>query len=235
MRLPFFKKRKKAGTTLHDVIPPEIKGDAFYALIERLSSSEPLKHVLEIGSSAGGGSTEAFVNGLARNPAKPNLYCIEISRPRFEVLAHTYADRSFVRCYNMSTLGAAEFPTEDEVVAWYKSHPASKLCKWPVETVLGWLRQDIDYVKSAGVDAGAIARIKMDNAIDRFDMVLIDGSEFTGTREYEQVRGTRIVLLDDTETFKCHDVRERLLADPAYEVIADDRSVRNGYAAFRLK
>lgn len=235
LRLPFFKKRKKAGATLYDVIPPEIKNDAFYELIKRLSANEPLTHVLEIGSSAGGGSTEAFVNGLSRNPTKPSLYCIEVSRARFDILAQTYAKHSFVRCYNLSTLSVAEFPAENEVIAWYNAHPKSHLARWPIETVLTWLRQDIDYVRSAGVESGAIARIKKDNAVDRFDMVLIDGSEFTGSREYEQVRGARIVLLDDTETFKCHDVREQLLVDPAYEVIVNDPFVRNGYAAFRLK
>ena len=83
--------------------------------------------------------------------------------------------------------------------------------------------------------AGAVAHIKAENGIEYFDMVLIDGSEFTGMREYEQVRGARIILLDDTRTFKCWDVRDRLIADGTYELIAENTSVRNGYAAFRRK
>ena len=68
-----------------------------------------------------------------------------------------------------------------------------------------------------------------------FDMVLIDGSEFTGEVELGKVIGARLILLDDTNTFKCFRARQRLLADPDYEVIADDQTLRNGFAAFRRR
>src|SRR5580765_4503859 len=69
------------------LIPPEIIGDEFHALIERLAQTESLQHVLEIGSSAGEGSTSAFVRGLRGNPGKPALYCMELSKTRFEALS----------------------------------------------------------------------------------------------------------------------------------------------------
>ena len=84
-------------------------------LIKRLSASEPLQYVLEIGSAAGGGSTEAFVAGLSQNPAAPTLFCVEISRTRFKVLQDTYKHLNFVKCYNMSTVSVDEFPTEQEL------------------------------------------------------------------------------------------------------------------------
>ena len=37
---------------LEKIIAPEIKHDALYELIEKLSATEPLKYVLEISSSA---------------------------------------------------------------------------------------------------------------------------------------------------------------------------------------
>jgi hypothetical protein len=57
-----------AESDLNRVIAPEITGDAFYETIRHLAATENLATVLEIGSSSGGGSTEAFVAGLARNP-----------------------------------------------------------------------------------------------------------------------------------------------------------------------
>ncbi|BDG70903.1 glycosyltransferase family 4 protein [Roseomonas fluvialis] len=219
---------------LDRIIAPEIKDDAFYRLIRDLAASESLRHVLEIGSSAGGGSTEAFVAGLAQNPGQPRLFCIEVSKPRFEVLRQTYADRSLVQCYNMSSVAVEEFPTPAEVERFYREE-TSGLSKFPLPEVLRWLEQDIAYVRDAGVDAGAIERIKAEHGIEHFDMVLIDGSEFTGEVELAKVIGARLILLDDTNTFKCFAARRTLLAHPDYEVIADDQALRNGFSAFRRK
>ncbi len=191
-----------AAADLDRIIPPEIKDDAFYQLIRDLAATEDLRHVLEIGSSAGGGSTEAFVEGLARNPGRPTLHCIEVSRARFEVLQRTYADRPFVRCHNMSSVAPEEFPPAEAVEAFHRGE-RSALTQYPLEQVLGWREADIAYIREAGVPAGAIDHIKAEHGIAAFDMVLIDGSEFTGAVELEKVIGARIILLDDTNAFKC--------------------------------
>lgn len=226
--------RDLSASDLNKVIAPEIKGDAFHALIEHLSSTETLSSVLEIGSSSGGGSTGAFVSGLAANPGSPKLFCIEISKPRFENLAAAYKAYPFVHCYNRSTVSVDQFPSPQDVAEFYTTVETT-LNQYPLEQVLDWLRQDIQYVREAGVEADAIAQIKADHCIDTFDMVLIDGSEFTGSVEYEMVRGARLILLDDTNTYKCHAVRALLLRDPMYDVIADDQALRNGYSAFRRR
>jgi glycosyltransferase involved in cell wall biosynthesis len=224
----------RTASELDRIIAPEIKDDAFYRLIRDLAATESLRHVLEIGSSAGGGSTSAFVEGLSRNPGHPKLFCIEVSRARFEVLRAAYADKPFVQCYNMSSISPEEFPPAEAVAAFYASTPTA-LNKYPLEQVLGWRETDIAYVRDAAVPAAAIAHIKAEHGIERFDMVLIDGSEFTGAVELEKVIGARIILLDDTNAFKCHAARARLLAHPDYELITDDQTLRNGYSAFRLR
>ena len=53
--------------------------------------------------------------GLAANPGNPKLFCIEVSRPRFEVLRGTYADRECVQCYTMSSGRTEEFPSPEAV------------------------------------------------------------------------------------------------------------------------
>lgn len=219
---------------LNQIIAPEIKNDVFYQLIRNLAATETLEHVLEIGSSDGGGSTEAFVTGLAQNPGRPKLYCIEISKPRFEKLRAAYAQYPFVNCYNQSSIALHEFPDPEDVVSFYRTEK-SGLLNFPLDQVLGWLRQDIQYVCDADVEANAIETIKADFGIETFDMVLIDGSEFTGAVEYKKIKGARLILLDDTNTFKCWHVRRALLDDPMYDVIADDQTLRNGFAAFRRR
>ena len=56
---------------LNYLIPPEIKNDEFYVAIQKICKEEDIETVLEIGSSSGGGSTEAFVTGLRENQQNP--------------------------------------------------------------------------------------------------------------------------------------------------------------------
>lgn len=221
-----------ANSELDQIIPPEIVNDEFHGLIAHLSRTAPLKHVLEIGSSAGGGSTSAFVAGLRQNPHRPALHCMEVSKARFEVLSRTYAEHAFVHCYNVSSIAVDEFPGEAEVEDFYRSTP-SGLSQFPLDRVLGWLRQDIAYIRDSGTPQNGIELIKSRLGIDTFDLVLIDGSEFAGWVELGKVYGATYILLDDTNTFKSYRARERLLADPSYERIADNQNLRNGYSAFR--
>jgi radical SAM superfamily enzyme YgiQ (UPF0313 family)/glycosyltransferase involved in cell wall biosynthesis/ADP-heptose:LPS heptosyltransferase/predicted O-methyltransferase YrrM len=218
---------------LNHVIPPEIKEDAFYYLIQELARTEKVSTVLEIGSSAGAGSTEAFVKGLSENHhGAPQLFCMEVSQPRYAELARRYANKPFVHCYNTSSVPLTGFPSPKQVEAFYHATKTS-LNNYPLERVLGWLTQDIDYVRCADVDEDGIERIKRENDIDCFDMVLIDGSEFTGKYELEKVYGARIILLDDINGFKNYDNYQRLAADKTYQLVTENWKVRNGYAAFR--
>ncbi len=219
---------------LNQLIPPEIKDDAFYATILQVARDEDLKHVLEIGSSSGEGSTQAFVTGLRQNKNKPTLFCMEVSKARFDALAKRYAGEGFVKCYNVSSVPADRFPTEDEVTRFYNDRLA-KVNFAPLAEVLRWRRQDIDYVMDSGVPQDGIARIKAGHGIEFFDMVLIDGSEFTGSVELAEVYGAGYILLDDINTFKNAASLERLRADPNYALLDFQPRVRNGFAVFKKK
>ncbi len=217
---------------LNHVIPPEINNDEFSFLIQKLAREENIRTVLEIGSSAGGGSTEAFVTGLDRNKNHPILYCMEVSKPRFTALQERYSDKDFVICYNVSSISLSKFPSETEVSKFYTA-TVTALNHYPLERVLGWLRQDMDYVQSSGVPVDGIERIKRENNIELFDMVLIDGSEFTGKAEFNEIYGAKFILLDDINGFKNYQNRQLLLTDPQYNLLYENWKVRNGYSVFK--
>ncbi len=219
---------------LDRIIPPEVKNDAFYNAIYRLAKTEPLTTILEIGSSSGQGSTDAFVSAIRDNPYHPTLFCVEISSVRFHELATYYKDNPFVRCYNVSSIPLEKFPGPEEVCHFYQTIP-SKLNQFSLPVVLSWLKLDTDYVQREGVCQHGIELIRKENNIEHFDMVLIDGSEFTGMAEFEQIYGARFILLDDTCTFKNYQNREKLLNDPAYQLIEEDPNLRHGYAIFKRK
>ncbi len=191
------------------IIPPEILDDELYRLIEALASREKLEHVLEIGSSSGAGSTSAFVRALKRNPNNPSLYCMELSKARFDALSRAYENESFVKCFNVSSVSLEEFPDSRDIANFYASISTS-LNRYPLPQVEGWLAQDIEYIKTSGVRQNGIEIIKREAGIEFFDMVLIDGSEFTGCAELDHVYGASIILLDDTNAFKCWHARGKV-------------------------
>ena len=72
--------------SITSLIPPEIKDDLFAATIRSIARRPDVHHVLEIGSSAGDGSTAAFVAGLREHAADARLFCMEVSLPRYRAL-----------------------------------------------------------------------------------------------------------------------------------------------------
>ncbi len=223
--------RDRPEAKLDDLIPAEITDDAFAQLIEDIAATEGVHEILEIGSSAGEGSTAAFVRGALRNPVPPRLHCIEASVERHAALVKRWSDHSFVHCYNVSSVPVERFPAATEVEDFYRDVP-SRLRDFELATVLGWLQQDIDYLGDHALSSPGVAQIKEQHGIDTFDAVLIDGSEFTGKPELEEVYGARFLLLDDTETFKNWANARALAADPSYRLVQADPSVRNGFALF---
>lgn len=217
---------------LNQIIPPEIKNDEFDQAIQFFSQLPDIKTVLEIGSSSGEGSTSAFVKGLLKNPNQPTLFCLEVSQTRFRELQNRYANYDFVKCYNLSSVGRDQFPDREQITNFYQNTQTA-LNHYPLAEVLRWLEQDIEYVKNAGVGDRGIAKIKAENQIDYFDLVLIDGSEFTGNLEFEEIYGAKYILLDDINTFKNYQNHQKLINDRNYKLVCRNTSLRHGYAVFK--
>ncbi len=217
---------------IEHLIPPEIKDDELYLAIQKIAANNSIKTILEIGSSSGEGSTQALVAGMQENSSQPSLFCLEISQARFAQLQKHYHNNSFVRCYNASSVSLEKFPKEIEIREFYQNTQTA-LNNYPVEQVIGWLQQDIQYLSSQEIQENGIQIIKQENQINYFDFVLIDGSEFTGIAELDEIYGANFIALDDINTFKNHSNYHKLLADKNYILIAENYSLRHGYAIFQ--
>jgi hypothetical protein len=223
-----------SSSQLDYLIPAEIHNDSFYKMIVKLASHEPIKTILEIGSSSGEGSTQAFYKGISSNPSKPHLYCLELSVPRFQALVNRYADSHQVHAYNLSSISIDEFPDWKTVEAFLATHP---MAYHPItkREIRRWHQQDLDYLIAHQASINGISHIKAQQQIEFFDVVLIDGSEFTGIAELPLVYGARFILLDDIKSFKNFDNYHILLNDPLYECIDVNFRLRNGYAVFKRR
>ena len=221
---------------MENIIPPEILNDEFHYLLKKYSARGDLNTFLEIGSSSGGGSTDAFVTGIKQrhDVLEVRLFCMEVSRNRFKALSSHYAQEDFVHCYNISSIQASEMPSEEEVSHFYQTTNTT-LNNYSLETILNWLRQDIAYIKKSGSDIDGIRMIKQANRIHNFDMVLIDGSEFSGERELKETIGAKVIALDDINAFKCWNAYQILLHTTHYALKEHNFSLRNGYAIFEKK
>jgi hypothetical protein len=220
-----------SGSGLDLLIPPEIADDAFAGIIEDVAATPGVREILEIGSSTGEGSTAAWVRGALRNPRRPRLHCVEVSTERHAALVERWREHDFVLCHHVSSVPVERLASKTEVERFYRGTP-SRLRDFDLSTVLGWLEQDVAYLRDNGLSSPGIAAIKERYGIDTFDAVLIDGSEFAGRAELEEVYGARFLLLDDTQTFKNWDTARRLQLDPDYSLIRADPHVRNGFAVF---
>lgn len=221
----------ESASQIDSIIPPEIKDDAFYATILDLASTIDARNILEIGSSSGRGSTEAFALGILRNPVKPLLHCLEISKVRFGALKEHYAGHPQVRVYNASSVPAVELPTAEQVSAFHSEH-LTKVSAYPLDQVLSWLEADRECMGQSPIQDG-IRHVMAEAAVDTFDIVLIDGSEFTGEPELGRVYGARWLLLDDVNAHKNFRNYHRLRQDPSYRLVREDWDVRHGYAVFQ--
>jgi hypothetical protein len=207
-----------------------------------IAARADLINFIEIGSSGGEGSTKYIISGLeSKNDGLSSLHCMEISEPRMNLLKNTWQKNNFVHFYRYSTVSIREYPSNLEVANFYYSHKTS-LNMYSLRVVLQWLRNDKKYLQQNasqllnnqinGVPLNGIEMIKKTNNIEIFDFALIDGGEFTGFVELGYLLGTKVIALDDVNSFKCWEAYHFLLRSEKYHLVFEDWETRNGFAIF---
>jgi hypothetical protein len=239
MAVPAISRSRLANTSLNHRIIPEILDDEFSRILTQLAARPDIKTIIEIGSSSGDGSTKALVEGIKKNTISGSaLYCMEISEPRFKALLSHYKDIPFVKIYRQSSVNLSEFPSFFEVSKFYVTTPTN-LNKYRLLKVLQWLFEDKNYLKQnktllPGKYSGmnGIQRIKNEHNIVDFDLALIDGSEFTGYAELIHLRNSKVIAIDDVNSFKGWACFHELQKDSQYQLLFNNWNVRNGFSVF---
>ena len=223
---------KSAANTYEAIIPPVIVDDGLADWLARLCETERLANVLEIGSSSGEGRTAAIVARLAENAERPRLFCLEMDRSRYQALARRFADRDFVVCYRASSVPPEFFLSEADVARLFAEVGADP-GQDGLRTALQRRAKQLAYIAEDVAVTDGIDRIKRDFGIEKFDLVVMTGSQFTGREDLKRVHGARWILLDDTNTLNTYAVWSSLKSDPDYELVHEIRGRKHGFSIFR--
>jgi hypothetical protein len=218
-------------SSIKQLMPPHLKPeDNLYKTLVSLASQPNVRTLLDIGASSGEGTTAALVEGCSYKLSY-QIFAMEFGKERFEKLKENYKDYKMVHPINGSSIKLKEFPSEENIREFHAKNK-TVLNDFPVETILDWRMVDLNYIKDNTVEEDMIRKIKKQNKIENFDLVIIDGSEFTGEKELEIVWGSSIICLDDVNGYKNFNSYHRLKASEDYEILMDNLNERHGYAIF---
>lgn len=235
--------------------PEIVSGDPLYELIVELVVKYKPKTILEIGSGNGLGSTRAFIKGItdAKIDNECKLFCIEPDSQRWKDLAINSRFYKFIHCILGCSSPVNNYMSYHDIEKFMKEHGYSfNIKRHSVDTVKKWKRDEIEMIEKFDVDSehilinqgayceAVLAAIGRKNIIEgyeefkafRFDMVLIDGSAFCGSTDYDLCYGSKVIIMDDTLDIKCHEAMCRAICDPMYKLIHENKTYRNGFAVF---
>jgi hypothetical protein len=191
----------------------------FGKLIFDLASLEENKVFLDIGTWNGLGSTKCFIEAMKVNK-NSTLYTVENNSEKIQS-AQLFLDK-FIKEYELDVhFLNGTFIDDADIDKWISENniQLSQQQKY-------WL--DIDKSNSA-------SKILSSN-FDKIDILLIDGSDYSGYLELLLFKDiSKYIMLDDVNSLKNMMSRDFLLNSDDFELIADDLSDRNGYSVFKKK
>jgi hypothetical protein len=186
--------------------------DQLGKLLYSYAADEKIKSILEIGTWNGRGSTRCIVEGLKRRTTPCVFYSLECNADKCNNARELYKDMSNVHILNEVLL---------------TSQPAD------IETIFPELVENAQFKYWNSVDfdnmAGKPLFLERADLPEVFDLLLLDGGEFTTWYEYLQLKDRcKILALDDTRVAKCRRIVAELKAQPEKWKIILDSPERNG-------
>tara|TARA_R110000851_G_scaffold324103_1_gene491206 strand:+ start:2673 stop:3311 length:639 start_codon:yes stop_codon:yes gene_type:complete len=201
------------------------RGSARGELIYELSKDKHNTVFVEIGTWNGAGSTRCFMDAILERPDDSILYSIESCTIRYEQATNYWKFKllPYKKPKLSLLLGriieSSQVSTPKEVIesGLTPQHPDWK--KWHEADIATYSECPNIY-----------SELPLD-----IDVLLLDGGEFCSYAEWEKLRSrTKIVLLDDTNVFKNHRVKEELSQSKEWTLLADcSNENNNGFLAYK--
>jgi len=182
----------------------------------QLAKDDDMHTYLEVGTWNGYGSTRCIVEGLKQRYDNNNsyiFYSLECNPDKCKQAQDLYKDVPNVHILNEVFLN--DMPSNI-----YDIFPELK----ENATFRYWNSVDFDNMKNKPLFSDR------KDLPDMFDVVLLDGGEFTTWYEYLAIKDRcKILALDDTNVAKCQRIVQELRAQPErWKIILDEPNERNG-------
>ena len=180
--------------------------------LQKVASDTQYTRYLEIGTWNGLGSTRCFKMGFELRDDY-TFISLETNEDKCELARARYLDSPRIQILHATVLKPADVPAGPEL-----------------EKIFGYYKNEWH---STDMENLAAAAYLFDTVPNEFDVVFLDGGEFTTYFEFKVVEPhCRLLICDDTSQAKCKKVREELLANPKWRCIVDRPDDRNGWCAF---
>jgi hypothetical protein len=191
----------------------QIANDSFSADIQKYASNTSYKTYLEIGTWNGLGSTKAFSDGFSRRTDTGYiLYSLECNKEKCQDAMELYKSVGCIRILN-------EVIWNRQPSNFYEVFPevlSDKLFKH-------WHEVDIINMQRCKVF------LERQDIPHQFDVVLLDGGEFTTYHDFQLLKDRcKVLMLDDVHASKCKQIVKELKGDSSWKIVREE-NLRNGY------
>jgi hypothetical protein len=185
--------------------------DGLGAWIEKLCLDDKNTTFLEIGTWNGLGSTKVFVDSLTKRGSPFTFWSLECNKEKSEFARNLYTGVPGVHILNETICNGSQ-PAD-----FYDIFPECQ----DNEMFTYWNKVDTTNMNECPLF------LERPELPDIFDVILLDGGEFTTYYEFQKLRNRcRYLLLDDTNTSKC----KRIVQEISEWTNLDRGYVRNGFS-----
>ena len=190
----------------------QISYDKFSHEIEKYASDTKYKTFLEVGTWNGMGSTKAFSDGFKKRDDDFVFFSLECNKDKWYDAYKLYEFNDKMHILN-------EVIWNEEPHNFYQIFPKCQTN----EIYKHWHNVDLRNMKLCEVF------LNRSNLPNIFDVILLDGGEFTTYFEYQLLKNRcKVLMLDDTECDKCKLIVREISSDPTWRIIQQE-TLRNGY------
>jgi hypothetical protein len=190
----------------------QICNDDFSKDIQEYASNTKFKTFLEIGTWNGLGSTKSFVDGFKNRDDSYIFYSLECNKDKWLDAVKLYKGNYRINLLN-------EVIWNEQPHDFYKIFPQCL----SNEMYKHWNEVDIINMKKCNLF------LSRPNLPDIFDVVLLDGGEFTTYYEFQLLKNRcKVIMLDDIKADKCKLIAQEITSDPTWKIVKRG-DVRCGY------
>lgn len=190
----------------------QICNDAFANEITKYASNLNYKTFLEIGTWNGLGSTKAFSSGFQNRTDDYVFYSLECNQEKCMQAAALYMNNDKIHILN-------EVIWNEEPQDFYEIFPQCLTN----DMYKHWNEVDIVNMKKCKLF------LNRQNLPDIFDVVLLDGGEFTTYHEFQNLKNRcRVLMLDDINVDKCKLIVKEIKSDKSWKIVKEENT-RNGF------